>query len=194
MINQYEIDQSLAETLKMYSKLLDESDPSGATSTRRVSELYRDINRNDNLGKISVGVSPAGALWSVTSLANAERMIVQLQKAWARHAEKQRVAAAGRAHQGRLNAQHASQTKTSVKQTGYKNLGYWSPKNGMWRFVDLTDSDSPHGHEIGRVYATRKELLEDLEDFAAVRGFPKSTTTTASTKKVVRVGSRVFKV
>lgn len=192
MTSKYEINQSLAETLKKYSDFLDESDPSGATSKRRVSELYRDISRNDNLGKISTGVSPSGVLWSAESQAKADLQVKALQKIWEKHAKKQRVAAAGRAHQGRLNVEHAAQTKASIKQTGYENLGYWSPKSGMWRFVDLTDSGNPYGSAIGRVYASKKELLEDLEDFAATRGFSKSAA--ASTKKVVRVGSRVFKV
>lgn len=75
-------------------------------------------------------------------------------------------------HFGSLNAlvefRGNNTMNVRIHKTRFKELGYWNPFPGVWRFVALEDGLKADGlpSAVGPSYKTKGELLGDLSNYA----------------------------
>jgi hypothetical protein len=55
-----------------------------------------------------------------------------------------------------------------VHRTRFAELGYWQVEPGCWSFVNFDEDGTPH--QVGHKYASKMELLFNLEGYAAEFG------------------------
>jgi hypothetical protein len=55
-----------------------------------------------------------------------------------------------------------------IHRTRFAELGYWQVEPGCWSFVNFDEDGTPH--QVGNKYASKMELLSNLEGYAAEYG------------------------
>lgn len=75
-----------------------------------------------------------------------------------------------------------------IHKTRFDRLGYANVCPGIWQFIDLIEPCAPA--QIGRLYATKAELLADLERFAQERGFAEPSFPARQTQQAPSICER----